>query len=70
MITCHGYSYSSVSTPPTILVTLLASPQLQITAAAVVFEVAVDAEIAADIVEGEVVVDVVGAKKRIYMVEI
>ena len=39
-------------------------------AAAVVFEVVVDAEIAADIVEGEVVVDVVGAKKRIYMVEI
>ena len=39
-------------------------------AAAVVFEVVVDAEIAADIVEDGVVVDVVGAKKRIYMVEI
>ena len=32
-------------------------------AAAVVFEVVVDAEIAADIVEDGVVVDVVGAKK-------
>ena len=68
MITCHGYSCSSVSTPPTILVTLLASPQLQVTAAGI-FEVE-EAEVAADIVEGEVVVDVVGAKKRIYMVEI
>ena len=62
MITCHGYSCSMVSTPPTILVTLLASPQLQDMAAAVVFEVVVDAEIAADIVEDGVVVDVVGAK--------
>ena len=29
-LTCHGYSFTSVSTPPTILVRLLAWPQLQV----------------------------------------
>ena len=29
-LTCHGYSFTSVSTPPTILVRLLARPQLQV----------------------------------------
>ena len=29
-LTCHGYSFTSVSTPPTILVRLLAWPQVQV----------------------------------------
>ena len=29
-LTCHGYSFTSVSTPPTILARLLAWPQLQV----------------------------------------
>ena len=29
-LTCHGYSFTSVSTPPTILARLLARPQLQV----------------------------------------
>ena len=29
-LTCHGYSFTSVSTPPTILVRLLARPQVQV----------------------------------------
>ena len=28
--TCHGYSLTSVSTPPTILIRLLACPQVQV----------------------------------------
>ena len=34
--TCQGYSLTSVSTPPTILVTLWAKPQLQLPVSAVV----------------------------------
>ena len=34
--TCQGYSLTSVSTPPTILVTLCAKPQLQLAVAVVV----------------------------------
>ena len=48
---------TSVSTPPTILVTLLAMPHIVDKK----FEVVEDAEMPADIVEDEVVVDVVGA---------
>ena len=29
-LTCHGYSFTSVSTPPTILARLLAWPQVQV----------------------------------------
>ena len=34
--TCQGYSLTSVSTPPTILVTLCATPQLQLAVSIVV----------------------------------
>ena len=34
--TCQGYSLTSVSTPPTILVTLCAKPQLQLVVSVVV----------------------------------
>ena len=34
--TCQGYSLTSVSAPPTILVTLCAKPQLQLPVSAVV----------------------------------
>ena len=34
--TCQGYSLTSVSTPPTILVTLFAKPQLQLVVSEVV----------------------------------
>ena len=34
--TCQGYSLTSVSTPPTILVTLCAKPQLQLEVSVVV----------------------------------
>ena len=49
---------TSVSTPPTILVTLLAIPHIVDKK----FEVVEDAEMPADIVEDEVVVDVGGAR--------
>ena len=41
--TCQGYSFTSVSTPPTILVVLLACPQLHVSVdvLAVVADVAV-----------------------------
>ena len=49
---------TSVSTPPTILVTLLAIPHI----VDKMFGMVEDAEMPADIVEDEVVVDVVGAR--------
>ena len=49
---------TSVSTPPTILVTLLAIPHI----VDKMFGMVEDAEMPAGIVEDEVVVDVVGAK--------
>ena len=52
--TCQGYSLTSVSTPPTILVTLLAIPHI----VDKIFEVVEDD----DIVEDEIVVDEEGAK--------
>ena len=57
-LTCHGYLFSSVSTPPTILVLLLGSPQLHtsLEVEAVVEEKVVSVEVAVaveGVVEGE-----------------
>ena len=49
--TCQGYSLASVSTPPTILVTLLAWPQLHV--AVVVVAVVVVMGLAVVVVTGD-----------------
>ena len=55
--TCQGYSFTSVSTPPTILLALLATPQLHSGDPAVVDGVSViGVEVDSDVVDGVSVV--------------
>ena len=56
-LTCHGYSLTSVSTPPTILVFLLTSPQLHVVGTIVGMDVVdeVIAFVAAEVPSVEVV---------------
>ena len=54
--TCHGYSFSTVSTPPTILVLVWTLPQLQVVAMVLLEIVVVTGDV---VVGGDVVVEVV-----------
>ena len=46
--TCHGYSFSSVSTPPTILVLVWTCPQLQVVVGILLEEVVVTGDVVVD----------------------
>ena len=61
--TCHGYSFTSVSIPPTILVILLAWPQLHVVVVlAVVLDIGLIVVVPGSVGAGVDVVLTVGAR--------
>ena len=61
--TCHGYSFTSVSIPPTILVILLAWPQLHVVVVvAVVLDIGLIVVVPGSVGAGVDVVLAVGAR--------